>query len=159
MVEPVVAAPQPAKKPVLRKPAVTKPSASVSEHVAPIEQDTADSVTADEPAAQAPSTRARPAGKARIINTDADFTVIPMPMLNARNDHQLGRLLDRVAADVVTFRAVVTIEVADTRDFHWVATLLTARVNKLDTNFKPRLQEVRRSETPAQLMITPNRSL
>ncbi len=76
-------------------------------------------------------------------------------MLETRNNHQLGRLLDAVAADVVKFRATVAIEVADTRDFHWVAALLSARVNKLDSSFKPRLVEVIRSDGPAQLVITP----
>ena len=71
----------------------------------------------------------------------------------------MGRLLDDVASDVVRFRAAVSIEVADTRDFHWVATLLSARVKKLDASFKPRLQEVIRSDSPAQLVITPNKSL
>ena len=97
--------------------------------------------------------------KARLLDVDAPYTVVPMPMLNARNNHQLGRLLDDVAADVVRFRAAVSIEVADTRDFHWVAALLSARVKKLDASFKPRLQEVIRSDTPAQLVITPNKLL
>ncbi len=97
--------------------------------------------------------------KARIIDPNADNTTLPMPMLVSRNDHQLGRLLDDVAVDVVRFRAAVSIEVADTRDFHWVATLLSTRVKKLDANFKPRLQEVIRSDGAAQLVITPNRSL
>ena len=81
--------------------------------------------------------------KARILDVNAPYTLVPMPMLTARNNHQLGRLLDDVAADVVKFRAAVSIEVADTRDFHWVAALLSARVKKLDANFKPRLQEVK----------------
>ncbi|HKM38139.1 MAG TPA: hypothetical protein VJY83_10950 [Thiopseudomonas sp.] len=95
--------------------------------------------------------------KARIIDVNAPHTRVPMPMLAARNNHQLGRLLDDVAADVVKFRAAVTIEVADTRDFHWVAALLSTRVKKLDASFKPRLQEVIRSDQPAQLIITPNK--
>ncbi|MDY0250260.1 MAG: hypothetical protein RBR45_09450 [Pseudomonas sp.] len=97
--------------------------------------------------------------KARIIDPNADNTALAMPMLANRNDHQLGRLLDDVAVDVVRFRASVSIEVADTRDFHWVATLLSARVKSLDANFKPRLQEVIRNDGLAQLVITPNKSL
>ena len=69
------------------------------------------------------------------------------------------RLLDAVAADVVKFRATVAIEVADTRDFHWVAALLLARVKKLDANFQPRLQEVIQNDKPAKLIITRNPSL
>lgn len=95
--------------------------------------------------------------KARIIDVNAPQTVVPLPMLETRNNHQLGRLLDAVAADVVKFRATVTIEVMDTRDFHWVAALLQARVNKLDNSFKPRLVEVIRVDKPAQLVIKPNK--
>lgn len=97
--------------------------------------------------------------KARMIDPQAESTTLLMPMLASRNDHQLGRFLDDVAIDVVRFRAAVSIEVADTRDFHWVATLLSTRVKKLDANFKPRLQEVIRSDSPAQLVITPNKQL
>ena len=96
--------------------------------------------------------------KARVLDLNAAHTTIALPMLANRNNHQLGRLLDAVAADVVRFRAAVSIEVADTRDFHWVAALLSARVKKLDANFNPRLQEVIRSDEAAQLVITPNLS-
>ena len=96
--------------------------------------------------------------KARVLDLNAAQTTIALPMLANRNNHQLGRLLDDVAADVVRFRAAVSIEVADTRDFHWVAALLSARVKKLDANFNPRLQEVIRSDEAAQLVITPNLS-
>lgn len=94
--------------------------------------------------------------KARVLDLNSASTVIGLPMLATRNNHQLGRLLDDVAVDVVKFRAAVSIEVADTRDFHWVAALLSARVKKLDTNFMPRLKEVIRSDNTAQLVITPS---
>ncbi|WP_205342029.1 hypothetical protein [Denitrificimonas caeni] len=154
VVEPVApVAPRPVpppKKPVAKKVPVPTEPVSIP----------APSIELPELVEQTPSlppTRSKL--KARILDVDAPYTVVPMPMLNSRNDHQLGRLLDEVAADVVKFRAVVTIEVADTRDFHWVAALLSARVKKLDANFKPRLQEVIRSDQPAQLVITPNKSL
>lgn len=153
-------------KPVVKPPAAAKPAPRVpaKKIVTPIK--TAPAVTAVEPTEvepkleQAPATPTKPSSKkARIIDPLADSTTLPMPMLASRNDHQLGRLLDGVASDVVRFRAAVSIEVADTRDFHWVATLLSARVKKLDASFKPRLQEVIRSDSPAQLVITPNKSL
>lgn len=137
--------PTPAKKPAVRVPSVAP--AIVDEPV-----------TAEPPIATPVEVKPR-TKKARILDLDADSTTLPMPMLASRNDHQLGRLLDDVAVDVVRFRASVSIEVADTRDFHWVATLLSTRVKKLDANFKPRLYEVIRSEEPAQLVITPNKSL
>lgn len=132
------------------KPALTEPAPTV------------DSAEVEPPAPDEPEEVPAPKRskiKARVIDASADFSVVSLPMLKNRNDHQLGRLLDDVAVDVVRFRAAVTIEVADTLDFHWVAALLSARVKKLDANFKPRLHEVIRSEEPARLVITPNKSL
>ena len=153
-------------KPVVKRPAAVKPAPRVPARKIATPIKTAPAVTVIEPTVmepkleQAPLATTKPRSKkARIIDPLADSTTLPMPMLASRNDHQLGRLLDDVASDVVRFRAAVSIEVADTRDFHWVATLLSARVKKLDASFKPRLQEVIRSDSPAQLVITPNKSL
>lgn len=153
-------------KPVVKPPAAAKPAPRVPARKVATPIKTAPAVTVIEPTVmepkleQAPLATTKPRSKkARIIDPLADSTTLPMPMLASRNDHQLGRLLDDVASDVVRFRAAVSIEVADTRDFHWVATLLSARVKKLDASFKPRLQEVIRSDSPAQLVITPNKSL
>lgn len=153
-------------KPVVKPPAAAKPAPRVPARKIATPIKTVPAVTVIEPTVvepkleQAPLATTKPRSKkARIIDPLADSTTLPMPMLASRNDHQLGRLLDDVASDVVRFRAAVSIEVADTRDFHWVATLLSARVKKLDASFKPRLQEVIRSDSPAQLVITPNKSL
>ena len=153
-------------KPVVKPPAAAKPAPRVPARKIATPIKTVPAVTVIEPTVvepkleQAPLATTKPRSKkARIIDPLADSTTLPMPMLASRNDHQLGRLLDDVASDVVRFRAAVSIEVADTRDFHWVATLLSARVKRLDANFKPRLQEVIRSDSPAQLVITPNKSL
>ncbi len=140
------------KPPVVGKPSVPKSAPVKSEPTAravPLEP---------EPELQIPASASTPRkAKARIIDVNAAHSIVLLPMLATRNNHQLGRLLDAVAADVVKFRATVAIEVADTRDFHWVAALLSARVNKLDSSFKPRLVEVIRSAGPAQLVITPNK--
>ena len=153
-------------KPVVKPPAAAKPAPRVPAKKIATPIKTAPAVTAIEPAVVEPKLEQTPptapkssSKKARIIDPLADSTTLPMPMLASRNDHQLGRFLDDVAMDVVRFRATVSIEVIDTRDFHWVATLLSNRVKKLDANFKPRLQEVIRSDSPAQLVITPNKSL
>lgn len=163
--EPVAKPPAPVKRPAVRQPSAAKKAAAVTEPTAKPKPNPAETeaVEPSETSAIEPAVEATPVKrskvKARIIDANAEQTVIAMPMLNARNAYQLGRLLDDVAVDVVGFRAAVAIEVADTRDFHWVAALLSARVKKLDANFKPRLQEVIRSEAPAQLVITPNKSL
>ena len=150
---PVVKLPVPVKPTLVRK--VTVPSKPIAaERVEPAIIDTNANA---EPVAVTQPLPTRRQGKARIIDVNAPSTSVPIP--KGRNDHQLGRLLDDVAADVVKFRASVSIEVADTRDFHWVAALLSARIKKLDANFKPRLHEVIHSIEPAQLIITPNTSL
>lgn len=149
-VEPSVTPPASvSERPVVRKKPVKKQLLVKSEPAVNLEP--------LEPEQQIPQPAPTPSkAKARIIDVNAPHTIVPLPMLKTRNNHQLGRLLDAVAADVVKFRATVSIEVADTRDFHWVAALLSARVSKLDSSFKPRLAEVIRSDGPAQLVITPN---
>ena len=140
------------KRPVVRKPPVQKQTPVKTELMPKVEP------LEPEPEPQMPQPAPTPSkAKARIIDVNAPHTIVLLPMLQARNNHRLGRLLDDVAADVVKFRAAVTIEVANTRDFHWVAALLSARVNKLDGSFKPRLVEVIRSDGPAQLVITPSK--
>ncbi len=158
VVEPVapVQPPPPRKKPATKKLPVTKEKAEPEPVLQqPEPEPEAPPAETVEPPVEPPRSKA----KSRLIDVNAAQTIVPMPMLSKRNDHQLGRLLDAVAADVVKFRAAVTIEVADTRDFNWVAALLLARVKKLDANFKPRLKEVTRSEQPAQLIIIPNQNL
>ena len=157
IIEPVAKPQAPAKRAVTAKPPapIKPPVISEPEPEPELELDPEQA----EPETPPPAEPKRTKIKARIIDANAEYSVIPMPMLSNRNDHQLGRLLDDVAVDVVRFRAAVSIEVADTLDFHWVAALLSARVKKTDANFKPRLQEVIRSEEPAQLVITPNKSL
>lgn len=161
VIEPVVTLPTPKQQPVARKKPVSKKPPVTEAKVAPepvVKQPEPElEVSAEE--AVAPPARQRSKAKSRLIDVNAVQTIVPMPMLSNRNDHQLGRLLDAVAADVVKFRAAVIIEVADTRDFNWVAALLSARVKKLDAGFKPRLKEVTRSDEPAQLIIIPNQNL
>lgn len=155
-----------AKKPIEEQPAVipapVKQPPVQKKPVKPAEQEKPDEPSLEQADTEPDSTVAPPPRrtiKARLIDANAAYSVIPMPMLDKRNNYQLGRLLDDVAVDVVRFRAAVSIEVADTRDFHWVAALLSARVKKIDGNFKPRLTEVIRSDTPAQLIITPSKTL
>lgn len=157
VVEPIVMPPMPVKIPAPRNKPVQKKSTVVAaepkldiEPVAVVKQPEPEIL---------PSAPKLSKVKSRLIDVNAPYTIVPMPMLNTRSEHQLGRLLDAVADDVVKFRAAVVVEVADTRDFHWVAALLLARVKKLDANFQPRLQEVIHNDKPAQLIITPSKSL
>ena len=162
VVEPVVTQSVEVKTRAPYKQPVQKKSSVVAEPKA----ESAPAVVVEQPEPElkiqppAPALTPKPSKvKSRLVDVNALYTIVPMPMLNTRSEHQLGRLLDAVAADVVKFRATVAIEVADTRDFHWVAALLLARVKKLDANFQPRLQEVIQDDKPAQLIITPNPSL
>lgn len=155
-----------AKKPMEEQPAVApapvKQPPAQKKSVEPAKQGKPDEPNLQQTDTEPDTTVAPPPRrtiKARLIDANAASSVIPMPMLDKRNNYQLGRLLDDVAVDVVRFRAAVSIEVADTRDFHWVAALLSTRVKKIDGNFKPSLTEVIRSEQPAQLIITPSNSL
>ena len=72
-----------------------------------------------------------------------------MPMLDNQDNENLRRLLDSVAADVVTFRCAVRIEVREAKDYPWVAALLSARIKKLDPSIRPQLsQKIVPQQTP-----------
>jgi tetratricopeptide (TPR) repeat protein len=95
--------------------------------------------------------------KARLIDPSAATSVIAMPMLDNQDNENLRRLLDSVAADVVTFRCAVRIEVREAKDYPWVAALLSARIKKLDPSIRPQLsQKIVPQQTP-RLLLSPQR--
>ncbi|MET1079471.1 MAG: hypothetical protein ABWY06_15775 [Pseudomonas sp.] len=73
--------------------------------------------------------------KARVINPAAASSAVALPMLDSRDNKSLRTLLDAVAADVVRYRCAVHIEVRESKDYPWVAALLSARVKKLQPGF------------------------
>ena len=54
---------------------------------------------------------------------------------------KLRRQLDAIAADVVNYQCDVSIQVPRTEDYPWLATLLTKRVKKLDSDFDLKLEK------------------
>ncbi|UTH31609.1 PA5502 family lipoprotein [Ectopseudomonas hydrolytica] len=104
----------------------------------------------------APAVQSTP--KARVIDPSAASSAVAMPMLDNQDNENLRRLLDSVAADVVTFRCAVRIEVREAKDYPWVAALLSARIKKLDPSFRPQLsQKIAPQQTP-RLLLSPQRS-
>ncbi|MGA4320538.1 hypothetical protein L1F06_024340 [Ectopseudomonas hydrolytica] len=104
----------------------------------------------------APAVQSTP--KARVIDPNAASSAVAMPMLDNQDNENLRRLLDSVAADVVTFRCAVRIEVREAKDYPWVAALLSARIKKLDPSFRPQLsQKIAPQQTP-RLLLSPQRS-
>jgi hypothetical protein len=104
----------------------------------------------------APAVQSTP--KARVIDPSAASSAVAMPMLDNQDNENLRRLLDSVAADVVTFRCAVRIEVREAKDYPWVAALLSARIKKLDPSFRPQLsQKIVPQQTP-RLLLSPQRS-
>lgn len=108
--------------------------------------------TVEVPAAPVP---AKP--QARMIDPAAASSVIGMPMLDNQDNERLRSLLDGVAADIVTFRCAVRIEVREAKDFPWVASLLNARIKRLDPSFSPRISQVIKPAQVPQLVLTPKR--
>lgn len=95
---------------------------------------------------------------ARLIDPSAATSSVAMPMLDTQDNENLRRLLDSVAADVVTFRCAVRIEVREAKDYPWVAALLSARIKKLDPSFRPQLsQKVAPHQVP-RLLLSPQGS-
>jgi len=92
---------------------------------------------------------------ARLIDPNASTSAVPLPMLDKQDNEQLRRLLDTVAADVVSFRCAVRIEVRLAKDYPWVAALLTARVKKIDPSFVLQLSQALKPEQVPRLVLTP----
>lgn len=106
------------------------------------------------PPAEAPAPAKPPA---RLIDPAAASSVIAMPMLDSQDNERLRNLLDAVAADMVAFNCAVRIEVRQAKDFPWVASLLHARIKRLDPNFSPRISQVIKPAQVPQLVLTPKR--
>jgi len=107
------------------------------------------------PASKPAPTPAKP--QARLINPTAASSVIGMPMLDNQDNERLRSLLDAVAADMVAFNCAVRIEVRQAKDFPWVASLLSARIKRLDPGFSPRMSQVIKPAQVPQLVLTPKR--
>ncbi len=95
---------------------------------------------------------------ARLIDPSAATSTVAMPMLDNQDNETLRRLLDSVAADVVTFRCAVRIEVREAKDYPWVAALLSARVKKLDPSFRPQLSQKIVPQQIPRLLLSPKRN-
>ena len=112
-------------------------------------------------ASAAPANQARPVAEstpsARLIDPSAATSVVALPMLDSQDNQQLRRLLDSVAADVVTFRCAVRIEVREAKDYPWVAALLSARIKKLDPSFRPQLSQTIAPQQVPRLLLSPQR--
>ncbi|MDP3816467.1 PA5502 family lipoprotein [Pseudomonas sp.] len=112
-------------------------------------------------ATQLPNVPAEPVApakpRARLIDPAAASSVIAMPMLDKQDNERLRSLLDGVAADMLAFRCAVRIEVRQAKDFPWVASLLNARLKRLDPSFSPRMTQVIKPQQVPQLVLSPQR--
>ena len=95
--------------------------------------------------------------QAKLINPAAANSVIALPMLDTQDNERLRSLLDAVAADMVAFNCAVRIEVRQSKDFLWVASLLNARIKRLDPGFSPRISHVIKPAQVPQLILSPAR--
>lgn len=108
------------------------------------------------PASQpTPAVESRPT--ARLIDPSAATSSVALPMLDNQDNENLRRMLDSVAADVVTFRCAVRIEVREAKDYPWVAALLSARIKKLDPSFRPQLSQKITPQQVPRLLLSPKR--
>lgn len=121
-----------------------------------IERQAKASVAVTPASAPAPVLDSKPT--ARLIDPSAATSAVAMPMLDNQDNENLRRLLDSVAADVVTFRCAVRIEVREAKDYPWVAALLSARIKKLDPSFRPQLSQKIAPQQVPRLLLSPKRS-
>ena len=69
----------------------------------------------------------------------------------------LRKQLDAIATDVVNFQCDVSIQAPRTDDYPWLATLLTKRVKKLDSEFDLKLERQILRNIPAQMVLSPRK--
>ncbi|WP_276487839.1 PA5502 family lipoprotein [Ectopseudomonas mendocina] len=109
------------------------------------------------PVASQPAPAVQSTPEARVIDPSAASSAVAMPMLDNQDNENLRHLLDSVAADVVTFRCAVRIEVREAKDYPWVAALLSARIKKLDPSFRPQLSQKIAPQQVPRLLLSPQR--
>ncbi|WLG90575.1 PA5502 family lipoprotein [Pseudomonas cucumis] len=92
--------------------------------------------------------------QAKVIDPTAESTTVA---LNLTDMGKLRRQLDVIAADVVNYQCDVSIQVPRTQDYPWLATLLTKRVKKLDSEFDLKLEKQILRNIPAQMVLSPRK--
>ncbi|MHC8323060.1 PA5502 family lipoprotein [Pseudomonas sp. GB2N2] len=92
--------------------------------------------------------------QAKVIDPTAESTTVA---LNLTDMAKLRRQLDAIAADVVNYQCDVSIQAPRTQDYPWLATLLTKRVKKLDTDFDLKLEKQILRNIPAQMVLSPRK--
>lgn len=93
--------------------------------------------------------------QAQLIDPQARRSQVDMPMLDTRDRDAARVLLEQVAADVVAFRCRVDIQVRESRDYPWVAAVLSARVKKLDPDFDLQLAQRLAPDQVPTLALSP----
>ena len=93
--------------------------------------------------------------QAQLIDPKASQTQIALPMLDTQDRDALRALMDKAAADVVTFRCAVQVQVRQAKDYPFVAALLSARVKKLDPAFKLQISQQLAAEQEPSLQLSP----
>ncbi|AYC30927.1 hypothetical protein D3880_00340 [Pseudomonas cavernae] len=95
--------------------------------------------------------------KPHLIDPAAATSVVPLPMLDSQDNEALRQLLDRVAADVVQFDCAVRVQVRQAKDYPWVASLLSARVKRLQPGYALRLVQDLKPDAAPRLLLSPTR--
>ena len=91
---------------------------------------------------------------AKLVDPSAESTTIKLKIDDMA---QLRRQLDASASDTVAFNCDVLLIVPRTDDYPWLATLLTKRVNKINSEFELDLQrKIERNES-ATVILKPAR--
>lgn len=78
-------------------------------------------------------------------------------MLDNQDNERLRSLLDGVAADIVTFRRAVRIEVREAKDFPGSPPYSMHGSNAWTRSFSPRISQVIKPAQVPQLVLTPKR--
>ncbi|MFJ3486712.1 PA5502 family lipoprotein [Pseudomonas sp. NPDC090202] len=92
---------------------------------------------------------------AKVIDPTVESSTVELKIGDMK---QLRKQLNDIAADITAFDCDVTVQVPRTDDYPWLATLLSKRVAKINSDFELQIQRDIVKTEPAQIILKPAKS-
>lgn len=92
---------------------------------------------------------------AKLVDLNKTSSTVALPMMDTQDIKSLRKLLDQVAVEVVAFNCQVNLQVRNHKDYPRVASLLSARVKKIDPGFVLQLEPLINPANDPQLVLSP----
>ena len=92
---------------------------------------------------------------AKLVDPSKASSTVALPMMDTQDIGSLRKLLDQVAVEVVAFNCQVSLQVRQNKDYPRVASLLSARVKKIDPAFVLQIEPLVDPAIDPQLVLSP----